>query len=57
LLDIRRVFSSRRSFLHTSSLDDRLVAVIDRLFRSDHRAFVPLTVKEILEEHIAKKLV
>ena len=29
---------------------------IDGFFRKQHKVIVPLTVKEILEEHIAKKL-
>src|ERR1700678_1946877 len=29
---------------------------IDRFFREDHRIIVPLTVREILDEEIAKKL-
>ena len=28
----------------------------DSIFRREHRIIVPLTVKEILEENIAKKL-
>ena len=30
---------------------------IDRFFREEHRIFVPLTVREILDEEIARKLV
>jgi hypothetical protein len=30
---------------------------IDRFFREEHRIIVPLTVREILDEEIARKLV
>ncbi|MBE3123537.1 MAG: hypothetical protein IMZ65_01905 [Planctomycetes bacterium] len=29
---------------------------IDRFFRSSHKAIIPLTVKDILEEQLARKL-
>jgi hypothetical protein len=29
---------------------------IDRFFKSDHAIIIPLTVQEILDEHIARKL-
>jgi hypothetical protein len=29
---------------------------IDRFFKDDHAVIIPLTVQEILDEHIARKL-
>jgi DNA modification methylase len=46
-----------KGFFVAFDFSEDALTEIDRYFRSDHRAIVALTVKEILEEHIAKKLV
>jgi hypothetical protein len=46
-----------KGFFVAFDFSEDALTEIDRFFRSDHRAIVALTVKEILEEHIAKKLV
>ena len=40
-----------------SNLSDDALREIDRFFKADHAVIIPLTVREILDEQIARKLV
>jgi hypothetical protein len=41
----------------TARLKEDALREIDRFFKADHAAIAPLTVQEIPDEHIARKLV
>ena len=53
---MRRSEREKDFFIAFDYTDDAL-REIDRFFKADHAVIVPLTVKEILDEQIARKLV
>jgi hypothetical protein len=52
---MRRMKRNKGFFVSFDYSDDAL-AEVDRFFRDEHAVIVPLTVHEILDEHIARKL-
>ena len=52
------VRGSRREkgFLVSFDYTDDALREIDRFFKADHAVIIPLTVREILDEQIARKL-
>lgn len=50
----QRDYGADPELLHDYSSD--AMREIDRFFREEHRIIVPLTVREILDEEIARKL-
>ena len=52
---MRRTKREKGFFVAFDYTEDAL-REIDRFFKADHVVIVPVTVQEILEEHIAKKL-
>jgi hypothetical protein len=53
---LRRSRQQKGFFVSFDYSDDAL-REIDRFFKEDHAVIVPLTVREILDEQIARKLV
>ena len=45
-----------KGFFVSFDYSDDAVREIDRFFKADHAVIIPLTVKEILDEQIARKL-
>ena len=46
-----------KGFFVAFDYSDDALREIDRYFKADHAVIIPLTVKEILDEQIARKLV